>query len=659
MNLTQKQLLALEAICNTIIPSIVHQDDPDGYWKRKASDVDIPQQILRMIGALGEQEKNEFRKLLSILTVPILGMTWGGPLRGAQDLQPFQIERMLNRWANSLSNDLRNAFNKLKKICCLLYFGSSDAGVDNPNWISMDYPGPLDYPVDPNFQPLPVLDLQEDLEVDVVVVGSGAGGAVVAQKLSAKGYKVVVVEKGGPFQRNDYTQREVEMMDKLFEKKGLLTSTDGGVLFLAGSTLGGGTAVNWGASLRTPDFVLEEWAQAHQNPHFLDHYEKHFEFIEQRKSITSEISQHNVQNNLLSIALTINNLHHDVIPRNMKYPGFLTEGQAWNAEGYASLGDKYGIKQSVNETFLKDAVAAGASIVTNATVQKVLIENGSAVGVEVYNQNTHQTKTIRARKVVLAAGALHTPCILKKSGAKHREIGKNLYIHPAFPVPAVYDHKVEGWYGPMMSTLSESFAKLNGNFGFRIETPPVHAGLMGVANSWVSGRQFKEDMLKSAQTAVFLILIRDISGGSVSMTADGNLDIQYKLASAEQQFFKKALHEVVKLHRSLKAEEISVLHNDLLRLKKDDPDLDKFLSKISGRKWQPNYYTLFSAHQMGTCRMGGNTKKHPVDPTGKVLEFEHLYVADGSLFPSASGVNPMLSIQALASHVADQILSTL
>ena len=116
MNLTQKQLLALEAICNTIIPSIVHQDDPDGYWKRKASDVDIPQQILRMIGALGEQEKNEFRKLLSILTVPILGMTWGGPLRGAQDLQPFQIERMLNRWANSLSNDLRNAFNKLKKI---------------------------------------------------------------------------------------------------------------------------------------------------------------------------------------------------------------------------------------------------------------------------------------------------------------------------------------------------------------------------------------------------------------------------------------------------------------------------------------------------------------------------------------------------------------
>ncbi len=659
MNLTQKQLLALEAICNAIIPSIVHQEDPDGYWKRKASDIDIPKQILELIAQLGEQEKNEFKKLLSILTVPILGMTWGGPLKGAQDLQPFQIEKMLNRWANSLSNDLRNAFSKLKKICCLLYFGASPTDGVNPNWKSMEYPGPLDYPTDPDFKPLTVEDLTEDLEVDVVIVGSGAGGSVVAQKLSNKGFKVAIVEKGGNYQREDYTQREVEMMDKLLEKKGLLTSNDGGVLFLAGSTLGGGTAVNWGASLRTPEYVLEEWAVDHHNPQFLQDYHQHFEFIEARNSITAELNQHNVQNNLLSIALNLHGLNNEVIPRNMKQAAFLSEQQSWNAEGYASLGDRYGIKQGVNETFLKDAVLNGAQIYTNCKVQKVLVENGAAVGVEVLNLKSGELKTIRARRVILAAGALHTPCLLKKSGAKHREIGKNLYIHPAFPVPAVYDHKVEGWYGPMMSTLSTQFAQLNGNFGFRIETPPIHAGLMGVANAWTSGRQFKEDMLKSAHTAVFLVLIRDISGGTVSMNADGNLDIQYKLAAAEQQFFKKALHEVVKLHRSLKAEEISILHNDLLRLRKDDVDIDKFLSKISGRKWQPNYYTLFSAHQMGTCRMGGSAKKHPVDPTGKVSEFDHLYVADSSLFPTASGVNPMLSIQALASFVADQILSTL
>ena len=658
MDLTQKQFSALVSVCDTIIPAIIKEDDVDGYWKRKASDLDIPNKIVALISTLSDSEQKEFKKLLSILTVPVLGMTWGGPFKGVQDLQTNQIEKLLNRWANSLSNDLRNAFSKLKKICCLLYFGHSENGTANPNWQSIGYPGPLDYPIDSNYKPFHVNDLTQNTEADVVIIGSGAGGSVVADKLASKGYSVIVLEKGGNFQRNDFNHKEIEMMENLFEKKGLLTSTDGGTLFLAGNTLGGGTTINWAASLRTPDDVLEEWAKDHQNPHFTENYASYFEYIEKKCNVTKEC-EHNQQNNLLSIALSMNNYHVDVIPRNMKKSDFLSKNEAWKAEGYASLGDKYGQKQGANETFLKSAVENGAQIYTSCTVEKIKIEQGIATGVEVKNSKTNELFFIKAKIVVTAAGALHTPCILKKSGVKHAEIGNNLFIHPAYPVPAVYEHPIDAWYGPMMSTVSAEFSKLHKNYGFRIETPPIHAGLMGVANSWMNGQQFKDDMLKSSRTAVFLVIIRDIVGGKVSMNSEGNLDIQYKMGSQELLFFKKALHETVKLHRLLEAEEISVLHNNLLRIKKNDLDIDKFLNKISSHKWQTNYFTLFSAHQMGTCRMGGNDKKHPVNPSGAVKEVKNLYVADGSLFPSASGVNPMLSIQALAAYVADRIIDNL
>lgn len=657
MNLTQKQYAALEAVCDTLIPSIIHENDQDNYWKRKASDLDIPNKIIALISTLSSSEQSEFKKLLSILTVPVLGMTWGGPLKGVQHLQTQQIEKLLNRWANSLSNDLRNAFSKLKKICCLLYFGDSN-DENNPNWKSINYPGPLNYPTDDSFIPLPINVLEDNLSADVIIIGSGAGGAVVADKLAANGHSVIILEKGGNYQRNEFNQKEVDMMQKLFEKKGLLTSSDGGILFLAGNTLGGGTTINWAASLRTPDDVLEEWSVDHQNPHFTQNYNQYFDYIEDKCSITKHC-EHNTQNNLLSIALSMSNFHVDVIPRNMKKPIFLNEKEAWNAEGYASLGDKYGQKQGVNETFLRSATKNGAKIITSCNVQKIKIENGVATGVDAKDSQNGREFTIHAKIIVVSAGALHTPCILKKSGLKHSEIGNNLYIHPAFPVPGVYDHPVEGWYGPMMTTLSSEFSKSYKNYGFRIETPPLHIGLISVANSWMSGMQFKEDMLKSSQTAVFLILLRDITGGKVNMNTDGNLDIQYKMGSQEKLFFKKALHETIKLHRKLEAEEISVLHNNLMKIKKNDADMDKFLNKISSLKWQSNYFTLYSAHQMGTCRMGGNDRKHPVNPEGAVKEVKNLYVADGSLFPTASGVNPMLSIQALAAYVADNILEKL
>ena len=646
-----RHLSALSALCDAFIPAISKTDDPDGYWARKASDVQAPERILELLAGVKAEDKVQFDQLLFLISSPLLGLTWFGPLKPADRLTPSQCTDLLRHWAESPLPQLRNAFNVLRKLTALIFFGDIPAGASvNPNWKTIGYQLFNSY-VQPDTAPLPVLRPQPGatLDCDVLVIGSGAGGSIVAAELAAAGCDVLIVEKGDYAPTHAFNQQELPMLRRHFESGGLLTSQDGAVTVLAGSTLGGGTTINWAGALRTPDYVLEEWAREHENPHFLEPaYEKGFDMVEHRNSVGAGF-QHDIQNQLLLDAAATMGYRAGAIPMNMRFPENLPQDVAWKAAGYSCYGDAYGIKQGAVQTFLPDAVAHGARILPNIDIQRIIVKNGEAVGAEGAGLRIH------ARRVVVAAGALHTPVLLLKSGLTHPHIGRNLYLHPVAAVGAFYQQETQPWYGPMMSVIVREFERLDRNWGVRIECPPLHPGLAAFAMGWDGGERFKADLMDISHLGVHICLTRDRFGGKVSVgKRSGQPVIHYRLNDYDKQHLLRGMLESVRLHHAAGAERISVMHNQPVHFSPDKGRLEAFLKEIRAKNWGANHFSLFSAHQMGTCRMGGR-KDYPVKPDGETREVRNLFVADASLFPSASGANPMLSIQALACWVARQV----
>lgn len=660
LKLSDKEWKGLRAMCDAVIPAIEKADDPDGYWARKASDMKIAERIVELVSQLSVGEQEKFKKLCRTLSTPLLGLTWLGALKSADRLSLEQRTRLLQRWSKSPLADLRNGFNSLKKLTGFFFYAGLLDGQRNPNWSAINYPGPLKSPPtsDEAFQPLRV-PASTQLACDVVIVGSGAGGSVVAAQLAEAGQKVIIVEKGCYLNRKQMTQHEEEMLGQLYDSQAALNAVDGNITVLAGSCLGGGTTINWAGAFRTPDFVLEEWAKEHGNPHFLDpEYQKCFEFIEQRNHIDRQLLRHNPQNQALADGAEALGYLTKIIPRNSRRPEGLDEEFSWKAEGFSPHGDSYGIKQDGLKTFLSDAVQAGAEILVDTEVRRIDIRDGQARGVSAVTKDELGRPVevkIRANRVVVAAGAIHTPALLLRSGLQHPEIGRNLYLHPTTAVSGLYPHPVESWYGPMMSAVCDEFIQLDGNHGFKIETPPAHPGLMATAMSWESGEQYKREMLDISRVASFIVLTRDKIGGQVRLDKKQQAEIRYRVSDYDRKHMLRGIGEAVRIHAAAGAERVSILHNGALHFDPKQQQLSDFLPQIDKLSWTLNRYFLASAHQMGTCRMGASAERHPLQPDGQLREVRHLYVADTSAFPSASGANPMLSAQALAYYIAQQI----
>lgn len=645
---SDRRLAALTAICETFLPDSA-SDSPS-----------VAVRILDLIGGAKVEDRIQFEQLLDLLASPLLGLTWWGPFRPAHRLSRAQCDTMLHRWAASPLPQIRNAFNTLRKLTGLLHYGDVQRGQSSDAYRKEIGYEPVTQYIQPDSAPLPLLQIQpgSTLDCDVLVIGSGSGGGVIAAQLTASGMDVLVVEKGPYAQAHEFTQQEFPMLHRHFEAGGLLSAQNGSITVLAGSTLGGGSTINWAAALRTPDYVLHEWAMEHGNPHFLEKsYGEGFDIIEKRNAISTGF-QHNPQNQALFDAAVSLGQRVEPIPMNLRFPSQLPADVAWKATGFSCYGDAYGIKQGGVQTFLRDAVQHGARVLANTSVERILIKNGTAVGAEITTtldtpSGQKMPSTIRAKKVVVAAGALHTPVLLLKSGLSHPQIGRNLYLHPVAPVGAFHRREMLPWYGPMMSVIVQTFAQLDGNWGFRIECPPIHPGLAAFALGWEGGEAFQRDMARARNLAVHVCLVRDRFGGQVTVgKQSGQPVIHYHLHAYDRRHLVRAIQESARLHVASDAEEVLLIHNQPLRFNPRKEDVEDFVKKIAAKNWGLNRFGLFSAHQMGTCRMGGDAARYPVQPDGQTREVRNLFVADTSLFPSASGANPMLSVQALAYYVA-------
>jgi choline dehydrogenase-like flavoprotein len=209
----------------------------------------------------------------------------------------------------------------------------------------------------------------------------------------------------------------------------------------------------------------------------------------------------------------------------------------------------------------------------------------------------------------------------------------------------------------MMTALSNEFTRLSGTWGVKLETPPVHSGLLAMALPWLSGKAHKEEMLNARRLGAFIVLTRDKDGGEITLNKRGRPSVRYAISPFDLAHLQRGILESARIHQAAGASRLYLPHNHTapISLRRNTASLEAALGDMYARKWRPNDFPLFSAHQMGTCRMGGSRATHPLSPEGETYEAKNLFVADASAFPEASGANPMLSIQALAHYTAQRI----
>jgi choline dehydrogenase-like flavoprotein len=663
--LTSNEFAILEAICDTLLPSLEPPKESSetvaAYYRRCARDLQVAQLIAQKLGQESPEVQADIRRFLTLFTAPPIGLLLAGSARPFVALTQAKREQYLLALANSPIGAFRQGYQGLKRLAGLIYFSAVDSQGTNPNWSILEYAAPAPPPtVSQSIAPL-VISKNTTLEADVVVIGSGAGGGVVAGELARAGKRVIVLEKGGYNYEGNFTWQEAQAMPELFLKRGALSTKDLGVIMLAGSTLGGGTVVNWMTSFRTPANVLTEWDECSGlNGCFTgSQLQQSFASVEQRISVNTEHSQHNRQNQLLFDGAAALGYHVGVIPRN-----------AVGCEqrcGSCNLGCRYGCSQSTMKTYLQDAYDHGARIIVRCSADKVLIENGRAVGVKasVNDGQTGKTYsvTIRAGVVVVAAGALCSPLILLRSGLENPHIGHHLHLHPTAISVGVYPEKVYAWQGVLQSAYCDQFMRLDGNYGYTLEVAPTHPGLFGLATPWYSARNYRDEMRIAAHLASSIILTRDKGEGSVTIDRAGEPVVDYAVSAYDRKHILHGLRQGTRIHLAAGAERVISLQNKPTDLKRSGQEaiqrqrLREFDRLIERRGLRSNQIVMFSAHQMGTCRMGASPKTSVTDEHQQVHGVKGLFVCDSSVFPTACGVNPMLSIMALA-HKASQYMKT-
>ncbi|MFC6222801.1 FAD-dependent oxidoreductase [Hymenobacter artigasi] len=649
-SLTPARSAVLLALADTFIPPL-----PDGSPPGSAG-----VSLEKLEAAIREQPEGaqaEFGQLLDLLEKPVLGLTWFGPLKPFRKLDAEQREHLLQSWATSKLPQLRKGFNALRKLCVLLYYGGSMAEMPAA-WGFVGYPGPDEKPVD-SPKPIHTLHPTEDTvyECDVLIIGSGAGGGVVAGELAEAGFDVLVIEKGPYCHGCDFTQREVDMLGTLYDAKGTLSTQDGSIGILAGSCLGGGTTVNWAGAFRTPDYVLQEWAREHAAPHFTTlEFKESINAVARTIGVNTNYARHNGQNQALWDGSTKLGQEVKLIPRNEK--GLTDSDAHFRSLGYTSLGDAHGIKQGTLNTYLLTAFEHGARILADTKVDRVTISQGRATGAVAVHTTADGRQipiNVKARRVVVAGGAIQTPALLLRSGLKHPHLGRHLHLHPTVVVGARYPHAMNSWHGPSMSVVNDTYTMLHGtNFGAKLETPPTHPGLLSMVLPWLSGRQHHELLRDASHLGSFIVLTRDRDGGRVSIDKNGAPLIDYTLSEFDRANMLEGVRAAAQIHVAAGAEKVYLPHGTLPTLLTKDgvlqnPDVLDGLPHLS---WKSNQFGLYSAHQMSTCRMGGDAATHPLKLNGETVEVQNLFVADGSAFPACSGVNPMLTIMALAHFTA-------
>ena len=486
-------------------------------------------------------------------------------------------------------------------------------------------------------------------ECDVAVVGSGAGGAVTAAILAEAGLDVLVLEAGAYFDRRTYPDAPLEALAALYRDNGL-TMCEGkpAIPLPIGRAVGGTTVVNSGTCFRAPERVLADWARRFGIDWAAGLDADYTEAEEMLRVTPVDVERMGRNGQLVMEGAKALGLSHGPISRNA---GACVQCSSCPA------GCKLDAKRAMHVTYLPRAAAAGARIRSGVEARRIVFEGRRATGLECLARTAGDSAAarepfaVRARRaVVLAGGAVGTPELLLRSRAPDsaRQIGRHLHIHPAAWIGARFDEEVRGWDGVMQSYFVDEWEDM----GLLMEATftPLAFGAQWLPGT---GREHQERILAYHQLGSNGVHLSDASEGRVGLANDGSVRITYCLthddarrlvfgiARAAEIFFAAGAHEVYSQVRGMPV----LRGSDVSRLEAADPP--------------PAALRLEAFHPMGTARMSADPRQGATGTDGSLHGAERLYVADASLFPTSIGVNPMMTVIAMAARLARRLAERL
>jgi choline dehydrogenase-like flavoprotein len=503
-------------------------------------------------------------------------------------------------------------------------------------------------------------DVASTLTAQVCVIGSGAGGAVAACRLAEAGHDVVLLEEGPDWKPSDSTDDESEMVTRLYAEGGARATEDLSVMMLQGRCLGGGTTVNWLLMLRTPEYVLDEWQQEH-GTEGMSAAEMSPIFDEVERDVHATVvpdDAHSPNNALLRAGARALGWH--VAPARINTRGCVRAGTC-------GLGCRHGAKQGAVATYLARARAAGARIITHAQAKRIEVVRS---GADATTKRVHTRLTragdaglerecvVQSPIVVIAGGAVGTPTLLQRSGFGNAAVGRYLRLHPTTAVVGRYPERIYGAAGIPQSVVCDEFISGDDGYGFWLECPPLLPALASVAVPGF-GAAHAQLMHSFPYLGSTIVLVRDgrergRSSGDVRATRAGGTRIRYRLAGRDAERMRDGIVAAGRAHLAAGATEAWTLHDPPERLVPGDD-----AAHVAARSLGPNRVTVFSAHLNGTCRMGTSREHSACTPDGQLRGARGIYVMDGSLLPTAPGVNPQETIMALSTVLARRLAATL
>ncbi|CAO3607199.1 unnamed protein product [Cunninghamella echinulata] len=560
--------------------------------------------ITLMYNATPTVKHGQILTVLSLLNTSVGSYLLTGHMKSFSSLSRQQREAVLLKWKNSSLVPIR----QLYRIFGIMVL-HTNYGFDDALRKSIGYPytvGIHPSTTTTTSSAYHMLTLEEaktlqneNKHYDVIIIGSGAGGGVMASQVSSSGKSVLVIEKGTYYQDHEMGPDEANGFNKFYESKGLFTSLDGNLAIAAGSTFGGGTTVNWSASLKPHDYVIEEWAKETDNQFDTEAFKKDLDTVFERMGVTTEGIEYSKPNSILKEGCIKLNYPVEDIPQN-------TGGLKHDCK-LCFVGCKHGTKQGTANSWLRDAEKNGAQFMDQTTVTKVIIENGQAKGIECIKEGV--ALKFSSTIVVVSAGSLHTPNILKRSGLKNKHIGKNLRVHPATIVEGIYDQEQHMIEGPIMTVVSDMDRPEANHFGAKIEIPSVHPALAAISLPWRGALHHKKVMNSFNHIVPMVIIARDMdSKQTVSEDKQGRLLVTSQMSKHDETSLIEATIRACRIMAVTGAKE---LHHSQFAIDPfvfedknidpadavKDPKFNAWLDSIRKNGFPDG---TFTAHQMGS-----------------------------------------------------------
>lgn len=645
--LSDARTAALDAAADTLLPAIeTREPGPAGdLLRRGARERGIPAHVAAAIPGLPAAPRAALLALLDELAAE----------RFAERSLEERTARLLE--LGDRLPDGRFAVKQLKTMTFGLLFGLLGEDGRNEVWDAIGFAGPISAPPTPEEAPktLPITSVsggEATLTADVVIVGSGAGGSVIAARLAQAGRSVLVLERGAYRNEADFKQLE-SAAGEMYLGGGMVWSEHGELGLLAGSTLGGGTVINSMVCLRTPHEIRADWTAFGLDGLDGDDYDRWQQTVWDALNVNTEATQHNASSQRMIAGLSELGHGHEPLPRNVTLdddPSFC---------GYCNSGCQQGCKRSTQKNYLQDAADAGARFVVGCHVERVLVEDGRATGVEAIvrgeDADGAPTRlTVTAPTVVIAAGGIESPAVLLRSGIGGPAAGRHLRVHPAWMVGGVYEEPVRGWEGQIQSAVSFDFTHVEEGVGFLCETLGLSPGFWAGQSPFENGAAAREQALKLGHVAAWHGVSHDHGSGRVVLDEDGEALVQWSLEDeVDHAVAVRAQIELARIHRAAGAREVFTFAWKPLRWREGE-SFEAYEERV--RATPPDQFTAYSAHQMGSCRLGADPAEAVADGDGQLHDVRGVWIGDAAALPTAPGVNPMITIMALAERTAARMI---